>query len=88
MKHTKARALAREINALLQQQEEVVLDTHDIQAFLSDGENVDSVQAMEIVREMAERHRWSVFVYDYGALVRFTRDHAASVNGFPLKSAA
>jgi len=88
MKQTKARELAREINALFQEQEEVVLDTNDIQTFLSDSETVDSVRAMEIVREIADRHRWSVFVYDYGALVRFTRDEAATVNGFPLKSAA
>jgi hypothetical protein len=82
MNRTTARALAREINDLLRQQEEVVLETADIEEFLSEGRRVDSVRTMQIVREIADANDWSAFVYDYGALVRFSRKPAMGANGF------
>ncbi|HKI69576.1 MAG TPA: hypothetical protein VKA67_08310 [Verrucomicrobiae bacterium] len=73
MNQDKAQKLAREITELFKEQDEVVLETNDIQEFLSDGQIVDSVAAMEIVRDISEKNQWDSFVYDYGALVRFTR---------------
>lgn len=73
MSQTQASELAREIAQLFQEQEEVILDTNDIQQFLSRDRIVDSVEAMEIIREICDQHHWDSFVYDYGALVRFTR---------------
>jgi hypothetical protein len=81
MNHLKARKLAREITALFAEQDAVVLGTNDIQEFLSDGQPVDSVAAMEIIRDIADEHRWEAFVYDYGALVRFTRKPGTALNG-------
>ena len=83
MNHHKAHELAREITDLFHDQDEVILETNDIQQFLSDGHAVDSVEAMEIVREISERHHWDSFVYDYGALVRFTRKPASTHPGRP-----
>lgn len=73
MNQDKAQKLAREIDELFKEQDEVILETNDIQEFLSDGQIVDSVAAMEIVRDISEKNQWDSFVYDYGALVRFTR---------------
>ncbi len=73
MNQNKAQKLAREITELFKEQNEVILETNDIQEFLSDGQIVDSVAAMEIVRDISETNQWDSFVYDYGALVRFTQ---------------
>ena len=73
MNQTKAHELAQEITALFSEQKEVILETNDIQEFLSETEPVDSVRAMEIIRDISEENQWNSFVYDYGALVRFTR---------------
>jgi len=88
MKRTKAGALAQEIAALFRQHEEVVLGAGDIQEYLSDGRTVDSISAMRVVREIAEKKNWSVFVYDHGAMVRFKRNGAATVNGIPVRNGA
>ena len=50
MKRTQDRKLVREINQLFKNQEEVVLGTNDIQAFLSNGKTVDSIDVMEVIR--------------------------------------
>jgi hypothetical protein len=83
MNQTKAQQLAREILELFASQDEVILETHDIQEFLSDGHAVDSVETMEIVREVSEANHWDSFVYDYGALVRFTQKPVETCNGKP-----
>ena len=64
------RAFARKVNKLLRSQSELVVETNEIQAALSDGEVVDAMAAMQLLRELAARHQWSTFVFDYGALVR------------------
>ena len=86
MNQDKAQKLAREIAELFKEQDEVILETNDIQEFLSDGQIVDSVAAMEIVRDISEKNRWDSFVYDYGALVRFSRKPVAAPghNGKPV----
>ena len=53
MKRTQDRKLVREINQLFKNQEEVVLGTNDIQTFLSNGKTVDSLDVMEIIRQIA-----------------------------------
>ena len=83
MNQTKAHELAREIADLFGTQDEVILETNDIQEFLSDGHVVDSVEAMEIVREISEANNWDSFVYDYGALVRFRQKPVNPTEGKP-----
>lgn len=68
----RSRALAREINRGLKDGPEVVLETRDIQTFLTNGEAVDGIDVMRLLRGMAERQHWTVFVFDHGALVRIS----------------
>ena len=88
MKRTQDRKLVREINQLFKNQEEVVLGTNDIQAFLSNGKTVDSIDVMEVIRQIARKHRWTAFVYDHGALVSFKKNGVARLNGIAMPSAA
>jgi len=64
------RALAQEVNLLLKRRNEVVLATADLQTALSDGQFVDAVEAMRVLRKLSDHHAWESFVFDHGALVR------------------
>jgi len=66
----KSRALVREVNRGLKDGPEVILETRDIQSFLANGEVVDGIDVMRLLRDLAERQSWNVFVFDHGALVR------------------
>lgn len=66
-------ALTDEVREALESDAEVVLDTGDLQVFLGSGEPADSVVVMEVVRQVATSGGWDVFVFDYGARVRFSR---------------
>jgi hypothetical protein len=79
------RAFAREVNGLLRERHQIVLATADIQSTLSDGESLDGVTAMRLLRALARRHGWDTFVFDYGALVRI-QPRASSQTGRPLHS--
>jgi hypothetical protein len=65
--------LARLIRRNLRSTGEVVLATDDLGEFLGNGSRLDSVRVQEIIREAAEAHGWDSFVFDYGALVRFSQ---------------
>ena len=65
--------LTDHIRELFQDRDEVVLETVVIQAYLADPDPIDSVRVMEWVREIAEANNWTLFVFDYGALIRFCR---------------
>lgn len=65
--------LARLIRRNLRSSSEVVLATDELGAFLGNGSPLDSVRVQEIIREAAEAYGWESFVFDYGALVRFSQ---------------
>ncbi len=65
-----AKAFVREVRGALRTEPEVVLATSDIQSFLANGETVDGIAVMRLLRDVGEAQRWDVFVFDHGALVR------------------
>jgi hypothetical protein len=85
--HKKSGELARIVKRLLVKQDEVVLATEELQTFLGNGKPLDSVATMVAVRHIADENRWTSFVFDYGALVRFEprtkARKAARANGQP-----
>jgi hypothetical protein len=78
-----AKAFVREVRSALRQEPEVVLATSDIQSFLANGNTVDGIAVMRLLRDVGESQRWDVFVFDHGALVRIKPQATAPalVNG-------
>jgi len=62
----------RAVNRGLKDGPEVVLETRDIQSFLTNGAAVDGIDVMRLLRTLATRQHWNVFVFDHGALVRIS----------------
>lgn len=66
------RKLTRLIRDELHAQGEIVLAAEELGEFLGNGHPLDSVRVQEVVREVADAHGWGLFVFDYGARVRFS----------------